>query len=86
MPNSVYIKNLIVQSIQWGVVSFSYFLMQASNKYYEGNLFVNYYLDAVAGIIGQCLGLPIYLWLGMRWTYLISFFFTLFFCVWIFVF
>jgi hypothetical protein len=42
------------------------------NKYYEGSIYVNYYLDGGAGIIGSLLSLPAYAYLRMKWSYFIS--------------
>lgn len=47
------------------------------NKYYEGSIFVNYYLDGLAGIVGSFLSLPAYAYLRMRWSFIISIAFTL---------
>jgi len=41
-------------------------------KYYEGGLYLNYYLDAAANLIGCLIALPLYTWLRMRIAFLIT--------------
>lgn len=41
-------------------------------KYYEGNLFLNFYLDGAAGIVGILIALPIYNCLQIRWSFVLS--------------
>lgn len=47
------------------------------NKYYEGSIYVNYYLDGLAGIIGSVISLPLYAYLKIRWSFIISISLTL---------
>ena len=42
-------------------------------KYYEGGLFLNYYLDGTALTIGALLALPVYRWLKMKLSFIISY-------------
>jgi len=42
-------------------------------KYLEGNIFVNFYIFGVAGIIAVILGGLIYTKLGLKFTYILSF-------------
>lgn len=42
------------------------------NKYFEGSIFVNYYLDGVANIVGSALASLIYKYIRMRWSFVIS--------------
>ena len=39
-------------TIMWTASSFSYYLLLFMTKYFEGSIYVNYYLDGSAGIIG----------------------------------
>lgn len=41
-------------------------------KYYEGGLFLNYYLDALANLIGCLIALPMYRWLRMRLAFMVT--------------
>lgn len=59
-------------TIFWTVSSFSYYLTQSMNKYFEGSIFINYYLDGAAGIIGSLLALLTYGCLRMRWSFVLS--------------
>lgn len=44
----------------WTCASFTTYLLQYYTKYLEGNIFLNYYLEGVAGICGAIVGLPLY--------------------------
>jgi len=52
MKPAKYYKNLVILSIIWTVGSFSFYLMNFMNKHYEGNIFLNFYLEGVGLIIG----------------------------------
>ena len=41
-------------------------------KYYEGGIYLNYYLDGSSGLIGVLFGLPFYRWLKMRMSFIIA--------------
>ena len=56
------------------------------NKYLTGTIFVNYYLDGVAGIIAALFGQIIYGYLKTRWSYVFSFILTLLGAIGIFLF
>ena len=77
---------MVILAIQWTVCSFSWYLLNFMNKYYEGSIFLNYYLDGLAGIIGSVLSLPLYAYLKIRWSFIISIAVTLFFAIWLLVF
>ena len=53
-------------------MSFSFYLLQAMNKYYEGSIYTNYYLDACAGILGSFQSMALYNVVKMRWSMIIS--------------
>ena len=55
-------------------------------KYYEGSLYVNYYLDGTAGIVGVLIAQPIYRWLMIRNSFFLSFSLTIFFVLWLWLF
>ena len=63
---------MAVLAIFWTVASFSFYLLQAMNKYYEGSIYTNYYLDAIAGILGSVQSLALYNVVKMRWSMIIS--------------
>ena len=62
----------------WTVTSFSFYLLVFMNKYYEGSIYVNFYLDGASGIVGNCLSAIVYTPLRMRWSFIISTSITLF--------
>jgi len=66
-------------SIMWTAASFTFYCLSFSNKYLEGNIFVNYYLEGVAGIIGALIAQPIYSCIGIRWSFVTSYCITLLF-------
>lgn len=72
-----YIANIVIMTIFWTVSSFSFYLLMFMNKYYEGSIYVNFYLDGIAGVIGSSLSLLVYGCLRMRWAYVISLSLTL---------
>ena len=72
-----YISNIVIMTIMWTVSSFSFYLLMFMNKYYEGSIYVNFYLDGLAGVIGSSLSLLVYGCLRMRWAYVISLSLTL---------
>lgn len=69
----------------WTVSSFSFYLLMFMNKYYEGSIYVNYYLDGVAGLVGSSLSLLTYGCLKMRWSFIISLSLTLLATILVFV-
>lgn len=73
MDDSTYIKNLIVMATIWSVGAFSLYLLSCLNKYYEGNIYLTYYLDGAAGIIATIIGLPLYRCLQIRLSFIFSF-------------
>lgn len=73
MPTGTYFRNMIVQAILWSCVSFTYYVLSFMTKYYEGGIYLNYYLDGSSGLIGVLLALPFYRWLKMRMSFIIAF-------------
>jgi len=47
------------------------------NKYLSGTIFINYYLDGVAGVLAACFSQVIYNWLKTKWSYVLSYILTL---------
>jgi hypothetical protein len=73
MATSTYIKHLILMTIMWTASGFGYFLVIFLTKQFEGNLFLNFYLDGVAGMLGYLVALPIYRCCKIRWTFVLGF-------------
>ena len=55
-------------------------------KYFEGNLFTNYYLDSAAGVIGTVIAQPIYRWLKMKYSFILSLVMTVIMILFLFLF
>ena len=72
-----YTTNLIRMSIMWTVASFCLYLLQYMNKCLSGTIFINYYLDGVAGVIAVIFGEAIFNYLRTKWSYVLSFIITL---------
>lgn len=47
------------------------------NKYYEGSIYVNNYLDAIAAMTGSTISILIYRPLRIRWSYIASIILTI---------
>ena len=56
----------------WSVASFSYYLLIYMNKYFEGSIYVNFYLDGISGLIGSCTAVLIYTCARIRWSFIIA--------------
>lgn len=62
-------------------VLFSLTMLLFIIKRLEGNIFLNFYLDGAAGIIGTFIGQPIYRCLKIRYSMMLGFFFVVLFSV-----
>ena len=72
ISESTYIKNVIVFTILWSTISFIFYCLVFLNKYLEGSMYLNFYLEGVAGILGTCLSLALYKPVKMFWAFIIS--------------
>lgn len=81
MSDNQYIINVVIMSIFWTVSSFSFYLLLFMTKYYEGSIYINFYLDGIAGLLGSTLSLISYNFLKSRWSYAISLSLTLIFVI-----
>lgn len=86
MNQSVYIKNLVILTVMWSVSGFGYFVVLFLTKQFEGNIFLNFYLDGLAGIIGLLIGLPIYRCCKIRATFILAFSFAWLWLLFLFLF
>ena len=82
MPEWKYYLHLACVSMTWRAGSFSYYMMLFMTKYYEGSLYLNLYLDGIAGIIGISLGYPLLALLKIKYTLLLSLSLVIFFATW----
>lgn len=69
LPTSKYIKNVIILTVLWTNSSFSLYTLNYMNKHYEANIFLTFYLEGIAGIVGTLLAAPLYYWLKIRWSF-----------------
>ena len=68
-------------TIMWTQASFNQFLLSAQMKYLEGNIFVNFYIFGIAGIVAVILGSYLFDRFGIRFTYFLSFNMSIIGCV-----
>ena len=73
MSTGTYAFNMVIQSIHWSAISFTYYVLVFMTKYYEGGLYLNYYLDGTALIVGAVISLPIYRWLKPMISFIIAY-------------
>ena len=59
-------------TIMWSVGSFVNYMLGFMNKYFEGTIFLNYYLDSFSGITGALLAVVLFKYFRIRWSYFIS--------------
>jgi len=64
--------NIIKMTVMWTQGSFNQFLLSAQMKYLEGNIFVNFYIFGIAGIIAVITGGITLNQFGLKTTYIIS--------------
>ena len=60
-------------TVMWTASGAGYFLVIFLTKQFEGNLFLNFYLDGLAGMLGYLVALPIYRCCKIRWTFVLGF-------------
>jgi hypothetical protein len=79
MPQSQYVLNICKMTVFWTASSFSFYMLQGMTKQFEGSLYLNYYLDALAGIIACIIAPYLYSWLKMKIAFIVSISLTLVF-------
>lgn len=77
ISNTRFIINLIIIGILWTSSSFISYMLSFMNKYFEGSLFLNYYLDGLSGIVGSIISTSTYNCFGMRYSFVFSVLITL---------
>lgn len=55
-----YTSNLVLNCVMWTAASFSLYILKYYTKYLEGGIFVNQYLDGLAGLVGYGIATPLY--------------------------
>lgn len=63
---------MVVFTILWSTISFIFYCLVFLNKYLEGSMYLNFYLEGVAGILGTLLSLALYKPVRMFWAFIIS--------------
>lgn len=86
MGPKTYYQHLVLLSILWTNTIFSYTVLKFMTSKLEGNIFMNFYIDGISGLIGYSIAKPIYSYLRLRWTMFISVSISVFFLVWLLVF
>ena len=57
----------------WTAASFSLFILKYYTKYLEGGIFVNQYLDGLAGIVGYGVANPLYSVLRTQLSFILGY-------------
>ena len=65
-------------AIMWSAASFCTYLMMMLNKYLEGTIYMNYWLEGLAGLLGNFIAIRVYEELGLRSAFIVSMGITLF--------
>ena len=63
---------LFRMTVMWSVSSFSLYLMLAMNKYLEGDIYINNYIDGVAGILAALFGNFAYRYFRLKYSFIAS--------------
>lgn len=72
IPEKAYNKNVVVLTILWSTISFIFYTLVFLNKYLEGSMYLNFYLEGIAGVVGSLISLALYKPIKMFWAFLIS--------------
>lgn len=54
-----YVWNIARMTVMWTAANFSGVLLQYMNKYLSGTVFINFYIEGIAGIVGYAIGKPL---------------------------
>lgn len=79
MSNGKYYLNMCVMAVMWTSVDFTTTCFSFMNKYIEGSIFVNFYFEGAAGIIGTLVAQPLFSWLKIRYTFVVAYSISLLF-------
>ena len=67
--------------IMWTISTFSFYFLLFMTRYLEGSIFVNFYLEGAAGIIGASIAEIFYYFFYMRISFFITTSITLIFSI-----
>ena len=68
-----YTSNLIKMAILWGITSFTSYLLLFLNKYFEGTIYQNNYLECASGIVATYFGSNFYAIYGKKGMFAIAY-------------
>ena len=60
-------------TVMWSSSSFVSYLLVFMNKYFEGSIFTNNYIEGIAGILAAQIGGHLYAKFGMKKSFIFSF-------------
>lgn len=66
-------SNMVKMTVMWSCSSFVSYLLVFMNKYFEGSIFTNNYIEGVAGIMASQIGGVLYARYGMKRSFIFSF-------------
>ena len=85
MSERSYVANLVRLSVMWTAASFCMYIFKGLNKYLPGTIYVHYYIDGIAGIIGYIVGKVIYGSFRIKTSFIIAHVLTIFGATFIFL-
>ena len=65
--------NVAKMTVMWTGSSFGYFTLNFMNKYFEGNMYQNNYIDGCAGLLSCMIGSQIYAFFGKKSCFLFAY-------------
>ena len=69
---------MLRMTVMWSCSSFVSYLLVFMNKYFEGSIFTNNYIEGAAGILASQMGGTLYAKYGMKRSFIFSFGLSLF--------
>ena len=72
-----YYYNVARMTVMWSVCSFGCYLLNFMNKYLEGTIYENNYVEVLAALIAVLIGSKVYGALGVRACFALSYIFCL---------
>lgn len=78
MTSGEFACNIAKMTVMWSAASFSGYLLTFMNKYLEGSIYTNNYMEGAAGVLATLSGAQVFAKLGLKWTFIVSFGMALF--------
>ena len=69
--------NLIRMTVMWTAANFTGVLLQYMNKYLSGTIFINFYIEGVAGIVGFMIGKLLNYYWKTKISFIVSYIVTI---------